>query len=103
MSVTVLNEIEKAEVLIEGLKKHLDEVKEIGIGADDLKELEAMHQALRAKDEETDKLRQQLNVLGREKNRMLAEMKAQMLVYRKAVKQRYSQPEWLKYGVQDKR
>ena len=37
MSVTVRNEINKAEVLASGLKNHLDEVKEIGINADWIK------------------------------------------------------------------
>lgn len=40
---------------------------------------------------------------GHENRELLTELKWQMLIYRKAVKQRYEQPDWIKYGVQDKR
>ena len=34
---------------------------------------------------------------------LIADLKAQMLTMRKAIKARYPQNEWYKYGVQDKR
>ena len=40
MSVTNLNEIEKAEVLVSGLRKHLKDVQEIGITTDAINRLE---------------------------------------------------------------
>ena len=103
MSVTVTNEIKKAEVLASGLKSHLDEVKQIGINAEGIKKMEELSKELAKKDEEVDALRREANLKGRENRELLAELKSQMLTYRKAVKQRYMQPEWLKYGVQDKR
>ena len=103
MSVTVKNEINKAEVLVAGLKKHLDEVKQIGISADRIKELEDASKTLRQKDEELDALRQEVTQKSRENHELLAELKEQILSFRKAVKRRYEQPEWIKFGVQDKR
>ena len=103
MSVTVTNEIKKAEVLASGLKQHLDEVKQIGINAEGIKKMEELSKELAKKDEEVEALRREANLKGRENRELLAELKSQMLTYRKAVKQRYMQPEWLKYGVQDKR
>ena len=103
MSVTVTNEIKKAEVLVSGLKSHLDEVKQIGVTAEGIKKMEELSKELAKKDEEVDALRREANQKGRENRELLAELKSQMLTYRKAVKQRYMQPEWLKYGVQDKR
>lgn len=103
MSVTVTNEIKKAEVLASGLKSHLDEVKQIGVTAEGIKKMEELSKALAKKDEEVEALRREANQKGRENRELLAELKSQMLTYRKAVKQRYMQPEWLKYGVQDKR
>ena len=47
MSVTNLNEIDKADVLVAGLRKHLAEVKGIGITADDLNRLEEAAKTLR--------------------------------------------------------
>lgn len=103
MSVTVKNEISKAEVLVSGLKKHLDEVKQIGINADEIKKMEELSQTLLQKDEEVEALRREANEKGRENHELLAELKEQMLSFRKAVKRRYEQPEWIKFGVQDKR
>ena len=103
MSVIVTTEIKKAEVLASGLKQHLDEVKQIGINAEGIKKMEELSKELAKKDEEVEALRREANQKGRENRELLAELKSQMLTYRKAVKQRYMQPEWLKYGVQDKR
>lgn len=103
MSVTVTKEIKKAEVLASGLKNHLNEVKQIGINAEGIKKLEEALQALRQKDEEVDALRREVTIKGRENHELLAELKTQMLAYRKTVKQRFDQPDWIKYGVQDKR
>ena len=103
MSVTVKNEINKAEVLASGLKKHLDEVKQIGINAEEIKKMEELSQTLLQKDEEVEALRREANEKGRENRELLAELKEQMFTFRKAVKQRYMQPDWIKYGVQDKR
>lgn len=102
MSVTVKNEINKAEVLASGLKKHLDEVKQIGINAEEIKKMEELSQKLLQKDEEVEALRREANEKGRENRELLAELKEQMLAFRKAVKQRYMQSDWIKYGVQDK-
>lgn len=103
MSVTILNEIEKAEVLVSGLKKNLNEVKEIGVDAEGLKKLEELSELLRKKDEDLDLLRRQVSLKSKENRELLADLKVQMLTYRKAVKSRYIQAEWIKYGVQDKR
>ena len=103
MSVTITKEIKKAEVLASGLKNHLNEVKQIGINAEGIKKLEEALQALRQKDEEVDALRREVTIKGRENHELLAELKTQMLAYRKTVKQRFDQPDWIKYGVQDKR
>ena len=103
MSVTVLNEIDKADVLVAGLRKHLGEVKQLGINADTINKLEEASKVLRQKDEEVDALRRQANLKGHENRDLLADLKAQMLVMRKAVKSRYPQHTWINYGVQDKR
>ena len=90
-------------MLASGLKNHLNEVKQIGVNAEGIKKLEETLQSLRQKDEALDALRREVTLKGRENRELLAELKSQMLTYRKAVKQRYEQPDWIKYGVQDKR
>ena len=103
MSVTNLNEIEKADVLVAGLRKHLKEAQEIGITTDAINRLEEAAKDLRQKDAEVDKLRRQATLKAHENLELIADLKAQMLSMRTAVKTRYPQYEWIKYGVQDKR
>ncbi|MCR4932377.1 MAG: hypothetical protein K5918_08095 [Bacteroidales bacterium] len=103
MSVTNLNEIEKADVLVAGLRKHLKEAQEIGITSDALNRLEEASKNLRQKDKEMDEMRRQATLKTRENQNLLADLKAQMLEMRKAVKARYPQSEWINFGVQDKR
>ena len=103
MSVTNLNEIEKADVLVAGLRKHLKEAQEIGITTDAINRLEEAAKDLRQKDAEVDKLRRQATLKAHENLELIADLKAQMLAMRTAVKARYPQYEWIKYGVKDKR
>ena len=103
MSVTNLNEIEKADVLVAGLRKHLKEAQEIGITTDAINRLEEAAKDLRQKDAEVDKLRRQATLKAHENLELIADLKVQMLSIRKAIKARYPQYEWIKYGVKDKR
>ena len=103
MSVTNLNEIEKADVLVAGLRKHLKEAQEIGITTDAINRLEEAAKDLRQNDAEVDKLRRQATLKAHENLELIADLKAQMLSMRTAVKARYPQYEWIKYGVKDKR
>ena len=88
MSVTNLNEIEKADVLVAGLRKHLKEAQEIGITTDAINRLEEAAKDLRQKDAEVDKLRRQATLKAHENLEMIADLKAQMLSMRMAVKAR---------------
>ena len=88
MSVTNLNEIEKADVLVAGLRKHLKEAQEIGITTDAINRLEEAAKDLRQKDAEVDKLRRQATLKAHENLELIADLKAQMLSMRMAVKAR---------------
>lgn len=103
MSVTITNETNKAEALVSGLRKHLDDVKQIGITADTINKMEEACKILLQKDKEAEELRKQVTLKSRENQALLTDLKSQMLTVRQAVKSRFMQPDWAKYGVQDKR
>ena len=103
MSITILNEIDKAKVLVDGMRKNLDKAKQLGIDAPALDRLEKAFTDLKIKDDELDALRRRATLKVKENNELLADMKEQMLSMRKAVKQYYPQHEWMSFGVQDKR
>ncbi len=83
MSVTNLNEIDKEDVLVAGLRKHHNEMEAIGITTDALNRLEEAAKALRQKDAEVDELRRQANNKAHENMDLIADLKAQMLTMRK--------------------
>ena len=103
MSITILNEIDKAKILVDGMRKNLDKAKQLGIDALALDRLEKAFTNLKIKDDELDALRRRATLKVKENNELLADMKEQMLSMRKAVKQNYPQQEWMSFGVQDKR
>ena len=103
MSVTILNEIEKAETRIAGLRKNLNKVKPLNITTEGLEQLEQHCKTLKQKNEELDALRRQEAQKVRENHELLDTVKSQMLTYRKAIKGQYPQEEWIHFGVQDKR
>lgn len=103
MSITILNEIDKAKVLVDGMRKNLDKAKQLGIDAPALDRLEKAFTDLKIKDDELDALRRRATLKVKENNELLADMKEQMLSMRKAVKQNYPQQEWISFGLQDKR
>ena len=86
MSVTNLNEIEKADVLVAGLRKHLKEAQEIGITNDAINRLEEAAKDLRQRDAEVDNLRRQATLKAHENLELIADLKAQMLSMRTAEK-----------------
>lgn len=75
MSVTNLNEIEKADVLVAGLRKHLKEAQEIGITTDAINRPEEAAKDLRQKDAEVDKLRRQATLKAHENLELIADLK----------------------------
>ena len=103
MSITILNEIDKAEALVNGLRKNLGEVKPLNVTASGVDRLEAAYKELKKKDEEVEALRRQLTVKVRENNELLAQLKAQMMGFRKVIKGHYEQPQWIRFGVMAKR
>ena len=103
MSITILNEIDKAEALVNGLRKNLQKLATLNVTSAGVDKLEAAYKELKKKDAEVEAIRRQLTVKVRENNELLASLKAQMLDYRKAVKGHYDQPQWIRFGVQDKR
>lgn len=60
MSITILNEIDKAETLVNRLRMNLNEVKLLNVTAAGVDRLEAACKELKRKNEEVDALRRQL-------------------------------------------
>ena len=75
MSITILNEIDKAKVLVDGMRKNLDKAKQLGIDAPALDRLEKAFTDLKIKDDELDALRRRATLKVKENNELLAALR----------------------------
>lgn len=103
MSKTISEQVVKAQTLVSGLRKQWDLVKGKGLDDKYLKELEEGGKELQACDEAVEKIRMELHERIKETNEKLIALKEKMLVARKTVKMNFSQEQWVKFGVTDKR
>ena len=101
--LTILNEVDKALTLIEGLRKNQHEVERLGITPTSVFELETMAQELKNSDTKVEETRRKLTLHVRENNQRVAEMKTRMLTLRRIIKSNYEQSQWNNFGVKDKR
>jgi hypothetical protein len=103
MSKTIDLQVEKSRVLIDGLRKNLNALRDKGINSDELDRMLSDLESLRVANEECDKSRLALSAKVRTMNAILVNVKEKFAEKKKIIKGYYPQEEWSKYGVQDKR
>ncbi len=103
MSKTIDLQIEKSRILIEGLRKNMDALRDKGFNNEELDAMGAELEALHVANEECDAMREQLSVKVKRMNEILLSVKEKFGEKKKVIKGYYPQEEWIKYGVQDKR
>jgi hypothetical protein len=103
MSKTIDLQIEKSQVLIDGLRKNLREVQNRNISASDLDGMDGQLKELAAANKECDAIRAELSAKVKTMNKILQNVKDSFAEKKKIIKGYYPQEEWMKFGVQDKR
>lgn len=103
MSKTIDLQIEKSRVLIEGLRKNIDALRDKGFCPEELDAMSADLTALKQANEECDAIREQLSAKVKNVNGILTGVKEKFAEKKKIIKGCYPQEEWIRYGVQDKR
>lgn len=103
MSKTIDLQVEKSSVLLNGLRNNLAELTGKGISADQLSKMESDIAALKAANTECDKIREQLSARVKAMNAILSDVKETFAEKKKVVKGYYTQEEWNRFGVMDKR
>ena len=103
MSKTIDLQVEKSTVLLKGLRNNIAELANKGITADQLNEMEADLKALKAANEECDHIREGLSAKVKTMNAILNHVKDSFADKKKVVKGYYTQEEWNRFGVMDKR
>ncbi len=103
MSKTTEIQIEKSRNLIEGLRRHVREMGERGVSANEINEMEQAVSQLAEVNEEVDRLREELSPKVKKMNQMLAAVKSAYTESKKTLKGYYPQERWPEYGIPDKR
>ena len=99
MSKTIDLQIEKSQVLIEGLNNNIAELGSKGIYAEKLTAMGNDLATLKKMNNECDALREEL--AGRVKQMKC--VKDDFAAHKRIIKCNYPQERWINYGVQDKR
>jgi surfactin synthase thioesterase subunit len=103
MSKVNSEQITKTQLLVAGLKKNVELVKNKGIDEQFISRLEADCKIAAAYDEENDKLKEQLRAKTRLINSKIDEIKEQVANAKKVIKKDFDQTRWLNFGISDKR
>ncbi|MBR1932207.1 MAG: hypothetical protein IJ841_00770 [Prevotella sp.] len=103
MSKTIDLQIEKSRVLIDGLRKNIESLKDKGFSTEELDRMSAELDELKVANDECDQVREQLSQKVKKVNGILTNVKEKFAEKKKTIKGYYPQEEWIRYGVQDKR
>lgn len=103
MSKVFEENAQKAINLSEGLKKHFSEVSRYGVIESELDRLKDDALAAIAKIKEVEAMRLEVSKKLIAANAALDAVKEHAMKYRKLIKSHYSQEQWLRFGIQDKR
>ena len=103
MSKTIDLQIEKSRVLIEGLSKNIETLRDKGIVSDELQAMTADLERLKVANDECDKIREELSQKVKNMNAILSGVKEAFAEKKHIIKVNYPQEQWIRYGVQDKR
>ena len=97
------DQIEKTKLIISGVKRNQRLGRDAGVEESTLQKLEEDCRRLESISAEIDKLREELQKKSEEGHKALNTLKSRTLTVKKAVKSKYDQTWWIKFGIPDKR
>ena len=103
MSKTYLNQVEKTEMLVNGLSNNQTLVRNVGISDEQVAELSQIAAEAEVLNKAVDDLRAELSVKTREANRKLVEVREKTLAAKRVIKRSYEPERWKEFGILDKR
>ena len=104
MSKVYAEQVEKAQILVAGLKANINFVKlRCGITMEQVKALEELANEAARMNAEVEALREEVNLKASLANRKLIEMKDAMMNAKKQIKSSFDPFKWFELGVLDKR
>lgn len=103
MSKTYDENVRKAIALANGVKNNISDVEKYGITTQQLDQLIAIANETASKSAEVDELRKIVSEKSSVAHQSLEQLTSSMRDIKKVIKTNYEQPQWLKFGIEDKR
>ncbi len=103
MSQTYLNQLAKAQTLVDGLRKHAEWAQEKGIDLNKVQNFQKELKEAEALNAKVEELRERAKTIAAEANSKLASIKEEYNSMKNVVKQNINMERWIEYGVLDKR
>lgn len=95
--------MDKAKVLLAGLRKNYEQIKDRGISLEELSMLESAIGEGEKLNKEVERLRSETNEMSTRANRELITVKDKSREFKRIVKQHIDISQWVDFGVMDKR
>lgn len=103
MSKTYSLQIEKARLLVDGMRKNFDAVKGLGVTEEIISSLEQKSQEADQLNDELDALRLQVAEKASVANKKLNDLRIQVQELKQLIKKNFDQTRWESLGIPDKR
>jgi hypothetical protein len=103
MSKVISEQIEKTQMLVNGLKGKVELVKDKGLDNEFIDKLNAENKLMSTYNEELDKLKAELKAKTIQTNRKILEIKTQVKEAKRVIKRDFMQHQWKEFGITDKR
>lgn len=103
MSKTYSDQLDKAKVLIAGLRRNYEQIRNRGISLENLTDLENAISEAEMLNGEVERLRSEINEALAAANKKLITIKDRTLEYKRIVKRYNDMSKWADFGVMDKR
>jgi hypothetical protein len=103
MSKTYSDQLDKAKVLVAGLRRNYEQIRNRGISLENLTDLENAISEAEILNGEVERLRSEINEALAAANKKLITIKDRTLEYKRIVKRYNDMSKWADFGVMDKR
>lgn len=103
MSKTYSDQIEKVQMLTAGVKKNLEALNNPNVTPELIERIEAESLKALEMNREVEEIRADLKQKTARNNQLMQEIKQEALEIKRFIKKNFEQPEWIRFGVMDKR
>ncbi len=103
MSKVYLEKVQKAHMLVAGMRKNYELIKDLGITSEQIDLLERNASEAAVYNEELEKLREEVSAKVSCANKKMDEIKEIVTMAKKLIKRKFDQTEWRNFGIADKR